>query len=513
MKSKRKNFLAQPVCLQSRIVIISLFLGILVGCSTTPVPLSQTELDAIASTRFESLTAGQNAIDKPITLYEAMARAIKHNLDHQVELATKALKSKELDLSRLEMLPRAVVTAGYAGRDKYSGARSSRILGPKRIGDESLVSSTSSELETFYGDLTFSWNILDFGLSYVRSKQRADEYMIAEEQKRRIVNRIVEDVRTAYWRAVSADRLIDKLSTLDVDIENALSQSRESYTRRKSAPLDALAYQRDMLEIKEKLFNLHRDLGVAKKQLAALMNVDPSIEYSLQRPNRREVQLNFDLDGEEMVEIAMRNRPELREISYRQRINEREGVAALLERLPGLKLTGGMNYESNDFLFNNSWLGWGALASWDVINAFKYPAHRASIEAQSVLLDKQALAMSMAVITQVHVSRTRFELAKKHLDTMRQSHTVQNGILEQMDARYQSRKASRHSIIRERMNALVADAKYDIALADLQNSFANLYASIGVDPFGPALTDGDSIDSMAEKLHQHWVSLGDRIAL
>ena len=36
-----------------------------------------------------------------------------------------------------------------------------------------------------------------------------------------------------------------------------------------------------------------------------------------------------------MLRTAMLNRPELREVSYQQRINEHEADAALIERLPG----------------------------------------------------------------------------------------------------------------------------------------------------------------------------------
>ena len=36
--------------------------------------------------------------------------------------------------------------------------------------------------------------------------------MLAEERKRKVINRIVEDVRSAYWRAVSAERLLGKIA-------------------------------------------------------------------------------------------------------------------------------------------------------------------------------------------------------------------------------------------------------------------------------------------------------------
>ena len=43
---------------------------------------------------------------------------------------------------------------------------------------------------------------------------------------------------------------------------------------------------------------------------------------------------------------------------------------------------------------------------------------------------------------------------------------------------------SEQTLIREEMNTLVAEVKYDIAYAGLQNAFGNVYASMGLDPFG-----------------------------
>ena len=45
---------------------------------------------------------------------------------------------------------------------------------------------------------------------------------IAEEQKRKVVNRIVQDVRSAYWRAVSNDRLIAQLEELMIRVKAAI---------------------------------------------------------------------------------------------------------------------------------------------------------------------------------------------------------------------------------------------------------------------------------------------------
>ena len=159
------------------------------------------------------------------------------------------LRSSEADLANLDKLPRLVANAGFSNRDNFSGSRSSALIDSTSVGEQSLVPSTSSERDVIDSDLTLSWDVLDFGLSYVRAKQAADGVLIANERKRRVANRIIEDVRTAYWRAVSAERLVDKLSKLESDIERALTESDAAYRKRQTSPLSALTYQRELLDI------------------------------------------------------------------------------------------------------------------------------------------------------------------------------------------------------------------------------------------------------------------------
>ena len=495
-----------------KLLLISAIPFALAGCAVTPDPFDATELSEQAADRAISVTSGQEAVVRPISLYEAMARAIKYNLDYKVELMEEALRAKELNLTKYDLLPEIVANAGYTGRSNFSGASSSQLLGPREVGAQSLVSSTSSERDVFNSDISLSYDLLDFGLSYIRAKQAADEVMIANERKRGIINRVVEDVRTAYWRAVSAQRLIKKLTSLESDIEGVLQASNTAYERRQTAPLSTLTYQRELLTIKEEIQNLQEELAVSKQQLAALINIDPGEAFELALPSRENASISFNVPASQMVNTALQNRPELREASYRKRINEKEATAALLDLLPSLRAYGGFNYDSNDFLFNNNWAGWGARASWNLVQAFRYPARKATVKRQGDLLRQRELAVTMAVITQVHVSRTRFELAKRKVDTIGRYHGVQSSILDHITAGYDTRRISKQTYIREQMNKLVAEAKFDIALADLQNAFATMHSAMGLDPFGVDVNGNETVDELTAKLKHHWSQRGDQVA-
>jgi len=104
-----------------------------------------------------------------------MARALKYNLDFRVGVMEEALAQRQLDLSRFDLLPELVLESGYAGRDKFNGASSRSLI----TGQQSVETSTSSDRDIISARLGLTWNVLDFGLSYVRAQQQADRVMIA----------------------------------------------------------------------------------------------------------------------------------------------------------------------------------------------------------------------------------------------------------------------------------------------------------------------------------------------
>jgi outer membrane protein TolC len=331
----------------------------LAGCTVYPVPLTDAELSAAADQNASQVVTDQEPISGPVTLYEAMARALKYNLDHRVEEAEAAVRMAELDLAHYSLLPNVVANSGYAARDNYNASSSLNL----ETGNKNFGASTSQEKNSWSGDVGFSWNILDFGLSYVKARQSADKVMAQEEIRRKVIHRVVEDVRTAYWRAISAERLMNRLTTLEGETQKALAETRTLSTDGQTSPITALTYERELVEIKQKIGELQRDLNTSKAQLAALMNVKPGPKFKLSHGGRNEGSLTLKAGLNDMIGTALYNRPELREVEYQKRINVHEADAALLEMLPGLQVYAGTNYDTNDFLLNNEWVNWGAKAS------------------------------------------------------------------------------------------------------------------------------------------------------
>ena len=472
----------------------------LAGCASEPKPLNTDTSALAARARLKALIASEEPVNGPVSLYEAMARALKYNLDQKIELMAATLRQRQLDLSSYDMLPNFVASTGYSARNNDAASSSLSLI----TGKQSLEPSTSSKRSNFNADLGASWDVLDFGLAYVRSQQASDEKLIAVETRRKVINRILEDVRTAYWRAVSADRTVKKLVNLEALAQRALRQAEDLESRRVVAPLTVLAYQRDLLQVQADVQKLQRELSLAKSQLAALMNLSPDTNFPLELPDRTNVMPELPGSADEMVLVGLRFRPELREAAYRQRINQREVDVAFLKSLPSIKGVLGLNYDANPYLSNNDWTSISARISWNLLEVFRYPAKKRMLQAEGDVLNQRDLALTMAVLTQVHVSRVRFVRLVQEINVIRRAREVQERILELARSGFKAKSLSQQSLVREEMSAVLAEVRYDSAYADLQNAYANLYASMGLDNFDIDLDSELPIKAMTEKLETHW---------
>ncbi|WP_189586358.1 TolC family protein [Litorimonas cladophorae] len=473
---------------------------LLVGCSATVSRVTDAEAANFATSSRVEIESRQTPVTGSISLYEAMARSLKHNLDHHVAMMEADLAQADYDLSRWDMLPQIVANGQYYGRSNEAGASSLSLLS----GRQSLEPSTSQERDIYTGDLTASWNILDFGLSKIRAQQLGDEALIQEERRRKAIIQIMEDVHRAYYRAVSAERLASRLRALEGDVSSAFQTSRQQFALRRTAPMPALSYQRELNDIQGQAQRLTRDMQMAKLELAALMGLAPDQQYSLQLPEQMPRPNRMVMTYEEMIDQALQNRPEIRESLYAQRIGEMEIKKATLEALPSLEGFVGIDASSNDFLFNNDWAGYGARASWNLLKVFSTGKRKKKAKAQAALERERGLATAMAVMTQVGVARTRYESLASEYKTASDGAMVQGDILGQIESLAKASSASKQTLIRERMNSILSEARRDAVMAEMAEASAHIYTALGYDPYTTAIDGTENIDTIAADLKVLW---------
>ena len=472
------------------------------GCAVSPDPLTRDELADQARSDMAVLRAGQPAIDTPLTQVQAVARAILYNRDRHVASMKAALARNQLSVANFKMLPSLTASAGYTTRSEFAATQSVPFIDGRprdELGND-IFSVGQEKNRNTYG-VDFTWSILDFGLSYVRAKQQANQYLISVEEERKAVQNLAQETRTAYWKAVSATALLDRVGPLMDRVNGALSNSREITRQRISDPLTNYSYERSLLDVKRALQSLREELIGSREKLAQLMGLPPDTVYQLKSYDADELDApNAVFDIDTMENTALLQRPEILSASYRKRIARDDVRAALLQMFPDLSLSAGYQHDSNDFLRYNDWASAGASISYDLLNIFqtkaKYDAAKTSVE----VADQQRLATALAVLTQVHLAALEYRSAREQLATSTNYLTVSRNISDLVFNQSEAGSTGKLTAIKEQLNALVAELRRDLAYADLQNAFARIYQSIGLDPYPQDA--GDTPDELASAISQ-----------
>ena len=488
--------------------IITIALGAtfaLTGCSLQPVVLTSEEVREAVRGDIDRLTRQRDEITSAISLDEAIARAVRNNRDRRLKVLESALASQQIDLAFHDLLPKLTAAAGYSERDNYAASASVRFDNgePEPLPASPTYSVSQDKRRSTY-DVAFTWNVLDFGLSYVRAQQQADRFLITKERERKVVHNITQEVRAAYWRAVSAERLLEKIGPLIGRAQTALQDSRKVEVQQLRSPIEALQYQRELLDILRSLQGLRQDLMNSRTELAGLMGLRPGTAFDLvdvKAPSFRVPEISIDI--EKMENVALEQRPELLENHYQKRISAAETRTALLRLLPTLNLTAGSYYDSTKYLLNQDWVSAGAQVSWNLMNVFRIGAENRVAETRDAWIEEQRLASSMAVLTQVHIARIRYEQSLKTYELAGLYNDVALRINEQTRTSAELARVSELAMIRESLNALLAELRRDVAYADLQNSFGRVFMSMGLDLVPENYTEG-SLSTLTQDIGQRF---------
>ena len=481
--------------------------------SLTPTPYTKDEIkDRVVSDR-QKMFAEQEPVSGPITFHEAAARALKYNLDYRLKLMESALSRSLYDVSKFDMLPRLTANAGYAGRSNTGGGFSEGIdlATGKPDGTVSLRPSTAVEDNRRLAGLTLSWNVLDFGVSYYRAQQKADQILMAEERRRKVVQNVLQDVRNAYWRAVGAQRLIGEVNSLIDRTHKALEAAKKAEDQGLLPRLQALSYQRALLDAVS-LMNLRRqDLELARAELAALMSLPPGTPMVL-ADTEEPIVSTLPNDTETLERMALERRPEIMEEWYRKRVTATDIKIAKAQVWPNLSLEAGPLYDSNKYLFNNNWAEVGLRLSFNLIKLLQWPALDQAQADQEQTDDTRRMGLSMAVLTQVHVGKQRYELSLSELKFAEEIMRVDGRLLEYAKAAASTSVDSELEVIRAEARSLLARYQRQAAYSNAQAAWGRFYNSVGLDVMPEAIESHD-VKTLAAEIKRtmgEWESVGLR---
>ncbi|WP_296952043.1 TolC family protein [uncultured Massilia sp.] len=454
--------------------------AVLAGCGTVNVqPLAEETLQRQAALDRAAAQAQVPPLSGKLSMDEAIARALKYNLERRTRLMEEALALNQLDVANLDMLPKAMANAGYTWRDKELITRSvDSVTGKPSLANPYI----SSERSHAAYDLGLTWNMLDFGMSYLSAKQGADRVLIAAERRRKAMHVLIADVRTAFWRTASAQKLRDDVKrTIDM-AEAALADARKVEKERLRSPVDTLRYQRQLLENLRLLESIEQELASGRVELASLINAPLDQDFEVVEPDGGMEPALLEVPVARLEELAVTQNADLREQFYNGRIAVEETRKTMLRLFPNLSFNYDLRYDADKYQINNRWNDAGAHLSWNVMNLFSGPAQKRMAEAGVKLADQRRMATQMSVLTQVHLARLQYQVAYRQYLRADQIWSADAKIAEHVRNRRQVEAQSQLEMVANNTTAILSLLRRYQSLAQLQGAASKMQATVGMEP-------------------------------
>ncbi len=425
--------------------------GLLAACSTTtsqqvteaPVMsayYSDWDRAVRADVDMQNMYIGTpSKITRPIDMYMAMALALKYNY-------TRRLASYQEALVKSNINPAALPTMA------------------ENLGYDNATNSAAVP-----ADLKVSWNLLDLSSLYYQNGLASPD-IAAEEQSRKVINNIMQEARSLYWKALAAQRLIPVIDDMNeylvrvVDELNA--RSNEMAKAGKAPSTNLLLKKRKYLENIKQLAELRRKFDTAHAEFAGLLGMYPSTEIKLAGSEYG----NFPVPSmraklQQLEWLALTNRPELRAFDNGTSKEELELVIKDNEDIDN------SDYRQDPNYYNRKWAKDSNDLSMNIFEEIRY-------QGESTYNSLARQRMTNIILNQVYLSWAMYQSAVEDYYLNMGMATTSEDIAEDITDKEGTNKAISHL---ESARAIIDEANAFLSYIDVQSAIGKLYASMGMD--------------------------------
>lgn len=460
------------------------------GCTIKPTPISDDVHRAHAAQALRQAFGSQEPVSEALTLADASARAVKYNLDYRVRMMEQAAALGQTELASWDLLPRLTQSAGYSTRSNDAFG-----FGFSPNGAIATTPSAAQERTRTTHNLGFAWSVLDFGMSYVRAKQLADQVLITEERRRKALQNVVQDVRTAWWKAEAAERLLPDVDAMNQEVEQYVYRARLIEARRLLPPLQIVAYRRSLFDLQQQLAARRQELVLAQHELGGLIQLRPGTPFKIAAQDEStRAMLDLTANVESLERIALENRPELREEAYKARITDLEWRKQVIGLLPNLGVDLGYNYDSNRYLVNNQWASAGLNLSFGLLRIFSLPAVNKASDDQRTVDETRRMALAGSVMVQTRMAAARYGLLANEYGVWDDAVRDDASIIKYLSSAGEVGLETELEIVRAKARHLISKINRDLVYASVQSAVGRLYNSIGLDSVPQESASGDAGD-------------------
>ena len=454
---------------------IALALTCLVGCRAVEDRRRTRRENAAAE--LTKLSAPVLPLYAPLTLDEAIQRALAHNLDYQLLRLDRDLREEEASGARFKMLPNLIVSAEANYRSRVRAVRS-KILDAD-TGGTFPAYAYSAPKDNVLADMQLAWNLLDFGISYFRSRQAENQILIAEQQARRAGQNLALDVTLTYYRAVAADRAADQARDMLGRIQKHQQVIRRQIDGKVLGEIKGLDSEEALVLMRMKLQDFETEHRSAKSELASLIGLAPGSEMEFAPVDFEILPQQITLDVHALEQEALENRPELYEQDLQEKVMLDEVNAAIVDLFPSPVASLGLEHDSNRYLKYHTWHTAGLRASWNLLALPQRMSRVKQAKLKVEMVKERRIALACGVLAQTHLAVIACEDDLHQFELARGLNQIRQRKLAAALKHLQQGQIDAAEVMRLEGEALFARIRYMLAHADVATSVRRLANAIG----------------------------------
>jgi len=287
-----------------------------------------------------------------LTLDEVRAAALANNLDLKVELIDPAIAREQLDVERARYESVFFGSAGYARSDQIGGgAVSSRrydagVVTPLQTGG-SITASVPVAESGGVSQAAASVSVVQSLLQGAGTRVNLYSIQVAAYAKDRTdastklrAIRILSNADIAYWYLYAARKKLDVSREQYKLAQDQLENARHKVDAGSAAKIEIVRAEAGLASRLDTMISAETTVRDRERDLKRIMN-RPDLPLHVQidmipmtDPDPR----GLDLDQEELVAAALKNRMEMAELEYRLATNEIDVAVARNNLLPALDM-------------------------------------------------------------------------------------------------------------------------------------------------------------------------------
>ncbi|NJL59929.1 MAG: TolC family protein [Desulfobacteraceae bacterium] len=454
-----------------------------IGCS------NQFKMD-LTKQRHDNLAEDLKAIQAqetmkfpdPLTLDEVIRVGLENNLEMRISRIMAEIEKDSALAEKLGMLPDLSFSGNASYRSNYAVSEYEDIYTGKKV----LGSTTNSEKATRIMDIRLSWNILDFGLSYLRSRQAAVGLEIKRMERIRQSQKLALDLSNAYWKSVLTQKDLERVRAIESEATEYKKKADELVAQKRIDPIVARGIEKQLSDLSITANGLQSEMASIRIELGKLMGISPFTRFDLANESTAEGFVEnmpepSGLDPRRLEIVSLNNRPELFSADLEEKVRQDDARSVLLSMFPSIRLDAAQNYDYNSFLANNTWSSVGISVAQNFLDIpSKYMSWKAKDKTVS-MVKAQRLMLTAGVIAQVHIALQDYRAKEKQFRLYNNAWLIAEDLLNMSRERNKLGTVTDLQVTQRMMETVVAKLQRDRSLTDVLNAYNMLLVTLGLD--------------------------------